>query len=128
MLFFLLYLCMPIKSLNYAEAHSLFISSLKKHLAGTTLSEFCTEHNLNYQNVLNVKNNKKIQQPELLKKLLIVLGFKVTVQKEIVYTLNSLVQKQVPKKAASKKKTSSSRNKNEPEIKRRTPKRTRRAV
>lgn len=85
------------RGVPYKEAVKFILKTLKALKIGekTPLTQFCREHNINYQILLNIKNNGKGQYPSVIAKVLESLGYKITVKKEIQYKyiINSAANK-----------------------------------
>jgi hypothetical protein len=71
----------------YKKAIEFILKIMKANKIGEKipLTQFCREHNINYQIFLNIKNNGKGQYPAVIAKVLESLGYKITVKKEIQY-------------------------------------------
>ncbi|MHB8260125.1 MAG: hypothetical protein ACYDCN_13105 [Bacteroidia bacterium] len=84
-------------SISYKEAIQFILKTLKarKIAEKTPLTQFCRDHDINYQMLLNIKNNGKGQYPAVIAKVLKSLGYKITVRKEIQYKyiINSAANK-----------------------------------
>ena len=73
--------------ISYKEAIQFILKTLQARKIGekTPLTQFCRDHDINYQMLLNIKNNGKGQYPAVIAKVLESLGYKITVKKEIQY-------------------------------------------
>lgn len=76
-----------IGEVTYKKAIEFVLKTMKAKRIGEKmpLTQFCREHNINYQVLLNIKNNEKIQSPSTIAKVLESLGYKIIVKKEIQY-------------------------------------------
>ena len=87
------------REITYNKAIEFILKTFKAKKIGEKipLTQFCREHDINYQILLNIKNNGKGQYPSVIAKVLESLGYKTTVKKEIQYkyTIGRLAGKQV---------------------------------
>ena len=96
--------------LSYKTAMEFVLKTLKEKKIGeaTPLTEFCRQHNINYQVLLNIRNHKNGLYPSVIAKALESLGYRTIVKKEIQYkyiikpSAKSSKKKLVAKKAGSK--------------------------
>lgn len=88
--------------ITYKKAIEFALKAMKAKITDKKIpmTQFCREHNINYQILLNIKNNGKGQYPSVIAKLLETLGYKITIKKKIQYkyTIRRIANKQVAAK------------------------------